>query len=523
MMKSTLLKRSKALHQSLIWIALFAFLAFILSALTHPIMVWTGPQAESFRPPSMKLNGEEIQKIPKLMRDFNILEAAVIKVLPSATGNMLQITPKDAKASARQYINLSNGQIIENYDQQQAIWLARHYTGISESESGIKNVEFITEFTADYPWVNRLIPVYKISFDNDEALSAYVYTETNALASLNNNWKQSLQTIFQTFHTWAWLDGYPLLRISIILLLLTNFLMMLISGLILLIKIKRKKYQSLSQRFHRGLAWVVWLPLMGFTLSGIYHLLQNEFVDDSRGMRLGTALAANEQWHAGNIEEELQALNDKDLNSFSVIRHQLEQQVHYFYRASLSNKQASEAFKPHAHHAANTENEKRKKRFNGINRESAAVYIPIHSVSEEKTSITLNDKQYSQALALNYLGLDIEDFQGDIEVEKITRFGADYDFRNKRLPVYKVSIDNDAGDRVFIDPVTGIVVDHLVDIQRYEGLSFSMLHKWNFMMAFADRQQRDITIVIFLACMLLLTFLGLFLELQRRKKVSSQH
>ena len=115
-------------------------------------------------------------------------------------------------------------------------------------------------------------------------------------------------------------------------------------------------------------------------------------------------------------------------------------------------------------------------------------------------------------MALRYLGLDNANNASDIPVDKVTRFGMDYDFRNKRLPVYKVSLNNAAGDRVFIDPVTGIVVDHLKDIQRYEGLSFSLLHKWNFMMAFADRQQRDITIVVFLLLILLLAGLGIALR-----------
>ncbi|NRA42966.1 MAG: hypothetical protein HRU21_11765, partial [Pseudomonadales bacterium] len=210
----------------------------------------------------------------------------------------------------------------------------------------------------------------------------------------------------------------------------------------------------------------------------------------------------------GDLASPLNTLADKQLNSFSLIRHENEHGPAYYYRASLAQaeRNGSDAYKPHAHH------EQRNKRFDGINRETGAVYIPLDSANPSTDNKTLSDVSYSRDLALRYLGLDKTDHASDIQVDKVTRFGMDYDFRNKRLPVYKVSLDTDAGDRVFIDPVTGIVVDHLKDIQRYEGLSFSLLHKWNFMMAFADRQQRDITIVVFLLLMLVLALLGLSLR-----------
>ncbi len=512
-----------SLHKSLLWVALFAFLAFILSALTHPIMVWTGPQAKNFRPPTMSLNGEAVQKIPELLQASNIDEAAVVKVVPTMHGNLLQVTPKASSDNhlPREYIDLDSGERLEGFDQEQAKWLARYYTGLSEADAPIKSVEFITEFSNDYPWVNRLIPVYKITFGssdkNDQNLSAYVYTETNALAGLNNDWKQSLQAIFQTFHTWAWLDDYPVLRVGIILVLLLNVLAMLMTGLVLLLKIRRKKYKNASQRLHRGLAWVVWLPLFGFTVSGLYHLLQYELVDNVRGMRLGSSLVKGELLSEEvngtltkqtDLSSAFQSLATKKLNSFSLIRHEGNNGPAYFYRASLAKEGGKEngSFKPHAHHQKPAQvlsaNQQRNKRFDGINREQGALYMSVVPGNE------LNDERYSRDLALKYLGLENAAYPIQINVEKVTRFGPDYDFRNKRLPVYKVSLDTDDGDRVFIDPVTGIVVDHLKDIQRYEGLSFSLLHKWNFMMAFADRQQRDITIVVFLVFMLVLAGLG---------------
>lgn len=486
-MKARIAKLSRQLHQWLVYLSLFALFAFVVSAFTHPLMAWTGPQSSTFMPPTMLLNGSDISAIPTVLRKLDIAHALVSKVVPSEDGNLLQITIDDDVP--RRYFSLQTGKELLDHDQQQAIWLARYYTNDS---SPIKSVEFITEFTPGYPWVNRLIPVYRVTFDNDDNLSAYVYTETNALAALNNDWKRNLQRIFHTFHSYTWLDNRPLLRMVVISLLLLSLLTMLFTGLNMLLLFKRKRYRSRAQCWHRRLAWIIFLPLLGFTVSGVYHLFHYEYADNVRGMRLGSPVSLQ---HLTDLDlSHLSTLSTKKLNSFSIIEYNQQR----FFRASIAGEEAApenQAQTLHSHHQRN-------RRFDGIAKEHSAKYIPLL----KKTNSTVDDRALAIQLALNYLSLPV---QSVTSIERITRFGADYDFRNKRLPVWKVSTDTTNGDSVFVDPSTGILVDHVNDRQRYESYSFSVLHKWNFLLTVMQRMTRDYIIVLMLLLIAVMSILGI--------------
>jgi len=101
-----------------------------------------------------------------------------------------------------------------------------------------------------------------------------------------------------------------------------------------------------------------------------------------------------------------------------------------------------------------------------------------------------------------------------ISIEKVTRFGPDYDFRNKRLPVWRIAIDNDQADVLFVDVASGVLVDRVNSASRIEGYSFSFLHKWNFLTAPIGRENRDALIVFVLTLALLLALLGVRLRIK---------
>ncbi|MCG8670323.1 MAG: PepSY domain-containing protein [Pseudomonadales bacterium] len=499
MAKHTLIKWARQGHQSLAWLGAIALFTFVISALTHPIMVWTGPQSTRFMPPSMVVDKNQVAAVPQAIKASGIDQAIITKVVPSQGGPLLQITTSETQP--RRYFSLDTLNELVDYDKEQAAWLARYYTGL---DTDIKSIEFITEFSETYPWVNRLIPVYKVTFASDENLSAYVYTETNALASLNNDWKRSLQSVFQALHTWSWLNEYSLLRVAILSLLLLALTALLLMGLVMMQGIKRKRFDSGARRWHRVTAWIVFLPLLGFSISGIYHLIQHEYGENLRGMRLGKPIAL--QNIPNNFNIDIDTISGQSLNSFSLISHD----ERLYFRTSLAREKSSKSA-DHSAHQHHSPQKIRNQRFDGVSKEKSAIYIPVSNDSTPE----LNDSQLANHLVLNYLALPENH---STTIERITRFGPEYDFRNKRLPVWKITADTQRDDRIFVDPRTGILVDHLVDSQRYEGLSFSILHKWNFLRAFMDREQRDIIVVVVLVITFLLGVLGVVMKLKRKKK-----
>lgn len=491
--KANTILLARQFHQRLVWLAIAALALFILSALTHPIMVWTGPQASKFFPPTMTISEQTINGVMETLKNLNGKNARIVKVVPTQQGPMLQVTTEPTQP--REYYPLSNylpHSPLQQFDRQQAEWLARYYTG---TNAAIKSIKFIDSFSNQYPSVNRLLPVYKINFDTPDQLSVYIHTETNALASINNNWKTSLQTIFQWFHTWSWLDNYPTLRVSIVLILLLSLLTISVAGITLLATVKRSQSKTSSQRYHRKLAWFIAMPFLGLILSAGYHLLQSEYGEAPIGMRLYKPITINTPGEILNAD----SLKGIELSALSLLDYQGE----LYFRASKANGAAPASTKPHQHHEKASDNDVRNKRFDGQTKERGALYL---TTAGDNTA--LSDEVVVASTALTYLSATAD----KLTLEHVTHFGADYDFRNKRLPVWRVTIDNAEGDKLFIDPVTGILVDHIKKAQGLERLSFSLLHKWNILVPLLGREGRDIVVVVFLLVMVGFGVMGIRLK-----------
>ena len=66
------------------------------------------------------------------------------------------------------YFNTQTAKKLQNGDQKYAEYLARYF--IDDKKSNISNIEFVTEFTSQYKYINRYLPVYKITFDRDDVM-----------------------------------------------------------------------------------------------------------------------------------------------------------------------------------------------------------------------------------------------------------------------------------------------------------------------------------------------------------------
>ncbi|MCP5972731.1 hypothetical protein NL361_28230, partial [Klebsiella pneumoniae] len=75
-----------------------------------------------------------------------------------------------------------------------------------QPDTRVQSVILVDRFSADYPAVNRLLPVWKVEFDRADGLSAWIYTETGAAAAISNHWKSGVQRWFQWLHTWSFLS-----------------------------------------------------------------------------------------------------------------------------------------------------------------------------------------------------------------------------------------------------------------------------------------------------------------------------
>lgn len=488
-MKKKTLKESIKIHKLIAWLGGVALLIFISSALTHPLMVWTGPQPKAFFPPQAKFAVSNVAAISGILRKHKITQASMVKLVPSADKPLLQVT--ENALAPRRYFELATGAELLNFDSEYAKWLGEYYTGLGAAN--IDSIELQTSFNNEYPWVNRLLPVYRISYNTPDHKVAFIYTELAAIASLSNDWKTSLQTVFTTLHTFSWLEQTGAARVLVMLVFLGAIFAMTITGIAMVFFMKKRKIVDKKRRLHRAIACIVWLPILAFTISGTYHLLKSELTQNQQGLKLPapTALALD---GFGTDFSGFAKYETSNLNAISLVK---DSAGNLLFRLGIPSEKPQKTIQHN-------------QRYDGVATEKQAVYFDAKTGQES----TMNDKQIAQYYAGIYSHLAPEKIA---KTELISSFSADYDFRNKRLPVWKISYNSKARDVLFIDPANGVLVDRATTPDIYENLSFSMLHKWNFLVPLIGRELRDALAVGVLLASLTLVFFG-FAMLLRRKK-----
>jgi hypothetical protein len=106
----------------------------------------------------------------------------------------------------------------------------------------------------------------------------------------------------------------------------------------------------------------------------------------------------------------------------------------------------------------------------------------------------------------------------DAPVTLVTRFGGEYGFANKRLPVHRVETPDGPA---FVDLAEGLVAARpkTSALERVEDWTFDTLHKWRFLDPIG-RMGRDIATMTGAALIAIMSALGLGILLRRRRKQS---
>lgn len=482
-------------HQTIAIFGGIGLLLWGLSGLLHPLMTTFGPQQAVFYPPARPLNLQDIKPVHDILAEAGITKAQAVKVIVSDQQNLLQVT--ESQDQPRRYFQLNDGRELVGYDQQHAAFLARYYTKIDE-DTNIRQITRLENFTENYPPVNRLLPVYKVDFERDDNLSIYVYTETNASAGLSNNFKNNVQAIFRVVHTWSWFPREAEWgRVVLITLFIGSLLALGITGVMMLILIRRKIPAKEGRKFHRLAGYILALPIIMFSASGLYHLI--EYADDEpvRNLKLSPELnladvkfPLHEQW-----TDLTKGLN---VNNLSIVQDVSGQ---HLYRLGLAPQRKA----PTGDAAI------RNARFDGVETTGPAYYINATTGETWQNG----DKELAIQLGERFTGVDRDAIKN---VEMVKRFGSGYDFRNKRLPVWRLDYAAPVNATVFVDTTTGVLADKTADSRKPEQLSFSMLHKWNFLFPVGRSAQNIIISVFVLATIIFMAIIGIQMDLKRRNR-----
>ncbi|UPZ14831.1 PepSY-associated TM helix domain-containing protein [Flavobacterium humidisoli] len=416
------------------------------------------------------------------------------------------------------YYDASTAEKLENGDQEYAEWLSRYF--LDDQKSAVKNREVVTEFTSQYKYVNRYLPVYKLSFDRPDGMQVYVETSSSRLAAYNPISRQTFIWFFDTFHNWSFIDAISnnSVRIITMILLLSIIGFSALSGILIygLLWKQFKKTDGLApkkglRKYHRQIGIWVSLFTLTFAFSGAYHATTKWAPYTLSQMVYEPTFAAKEIPEANNN------LN-LDWNRFQNISIITLNGTTY-YRCQLLEKDAKRFKMPKSDSKSNKKEEPKSK----------VVYI---NSATNKTAPNL-DLEYAEFLAYYFtdgapkasccemIDTSEDDSRPSLENIKLldskvlTDFESrEYGFVNKRLPVVKLAYDTPQKTTYFIETSTSRLAAVINNSDRIEGYSFAILHKFLFM-DWAGKNIRDLATVLAALSILIVSVLGFILFLKK--------
>ncbi|CAN0501926.1 unnamed protein product, partial [Discosporangium mesarthrocarpum] len=218
----------------------------------------------------------------------------------------------------------------------------------------------------------------------------------------------------------------------------------------------------------------IWLPLLASCLSGSLHLFWSSFEGDIDDRRLQRELDLS-RVHFHENSDWLTPFKDISFNAMSLVKGP---GGDYFYRLGIPAALADKVVA-------------RRHKFDGLPVEKSALYIALSN----QTEAPLTDRDMAIHYARELLK---KDENTPASATFITRFGPEYDFRNKRLPVWKIIFADASSDILYIDPISGALVDRMTSPGLLERYVFSWAHKWDFMVLVSGRPGRDALVMLFL-------------------------
>lgn len=446
-------------------------MAWTLSGFLHPLMSLLAPMPAQRSLPAATLAPDALSAgLPAVLREAG--GAAVVRTVPGPGGALWQLTMPDGE---RRYLQM-DGRPWPGSDHDYARWLAGTYLG---EERAIRSIERVDRFGAEYPWVNRLLPVWAVHFEGDEGLVAYVHTETGVLASLSDQRRRWMQAGFRQVHTLAFLGALDPLRRTVVAAAMTVLLVLGLAGLVLWWRRPGSPKAPPPRRWHRRLALWAGLPLLGMAGSGLVHTLWKAGDAPDRGLSLPPALVVpSTELDVARLAHALMRSGGEAAWSQASVATLPDGRVVLVLRTPLAP--------------------------------GWGVPVPEARVVDLAGGTAVADGERalaSAAAARHGVGSDA--------LHRVTRFGPDYDFRNRRLPAW-IATESD-GRRIAFDPDTAQRLDSMSATAVAEARVFSLVHKWQPLAGLlGSPARRDALQVAVLTLGLVLAGLGIALRLRRR-------
>ena len=489
------------------WIGLFTCLGVLMwgiSGISHPIMTRLQPKPVAFSAPTAQFDLSNALSLQKVLEKHHIVSFFHIS-LAQFSGKSFYRVAVTADKPAR-YFEMNTGEELVNADAAYAKSLAMHFTG--NNISSIANVELITEFSDDYHAVNRLLPVWRVSFNQDGNLRAFIDTEQTRLSTLVDDKRFWLTKLFEFGHNWSFLQSAPKLQITLAGIILCAVLASAFSGIYLYFKLgnhlKRLEKQPIK-RWHRRIGLLVSLAAIIFATSGFFHLLMS-YIQQQNVLKI-----TPQPIHLHQINDDAwQALTKKTLAKLDLISHA---GIPYWYVLEAAH--SGENQMPIAQVAALAKEQVHAEHHQHSPKELTMPYIVRADTTSKIPSGKEAFKSVENVAKLQVVSLAHRPLSEIVSTTWVTQFAKEYGFIFKRLPVIKVQLNDEDHTRYYIEPATGALSVKVRDIDGLEGFIFAYLHKWAF--ESFNKDLRDFIVALFALLNIIVGALGLNLFIRQKR------
>lgn len=446
-------------HRALAWIAAVTAVVWATSGAIHPLIVAIGPKPVAFQPPRVAFDAAAFKAPSELLAAAGIAEASQLRYVAVDGQAALQVQP--VGQAERVYFDAATGSPIADADRARAIALARHYSG--EQTAEVRSARLIERFDRDYPWINRLLPVWAVAFEGEAGVNVYVDTGGDRVGTMSGSSKRYWQGLFQTLHTLSFIE-VPYLRPAAVGLMVGVLFAMAVFGSALLF---RRGGTQPSRRFHRRLAWIALIPALLFPATGLFKLLVGQLPEPPP--------PAPSAIVASSLTTTPFAAGDGALREAVAVPLIGAAPL---WRLVLDRSDAGE----------------------------------VRLRAADGGSIEGGDETLARRIASGVLGRAVSE-----PLEAIGRFNADYGFANKRLPVWKLA---GVGDRDwYFETRSGLVAARIGGLPRLQARVFDLLHKGQlFNRLGLSLGQRDLLMSALAASIVLSALFGLAMKLRRRPR-----
>jgi hypothetical protein len=379
----------------------------------------------------------------------------------------------------------------------------------------VSEVALINQFSGEYKYVNRFLPVYKVAFGRADGIRIYVETAQDRFAFALDNKRAAFDTFFSLFHTLGWLDvlgwGKHIIEALIMLLAIFTTSMGLYMFFTTKTKSARGNLTARARRTHRYTSLVASLFTLLFTFSGGWHALAKLDPDNRE------KYFADNRFDAGVAAPDMNRIQAAAGDSASITNVGIVKMSNGLYWQVFHKKASQQGSKAPADTKLGSAMQSGNKLPGAGNDLMKATQLPppntLYISLTDYHILKDGEKQYAQYIASQFSKRATDRI---IETRPVTKFEDEYGFVNKRLPVWKVGYQENNHERYYVETSSGQMAALVNDLDYYEGYSFALFHKHHFM-DWGGKEVRDISTMFWAFMQVLMVAVGLWFWWKLRK------